>query len=195
MSNITLNPATLPGVTTTAFGLQCVSGFVNLFRFIVAPPPGSIIGTITPLFGQPISLIQTQPTPPGGIPLSSVDGQFATLCGVFTRRMNQTVLDVRLVNPSTPVPTPTPTPFPNQLLLLLLLLLLLQGQGGILGTTGGLTGLSGLGSLLGGQNLGALSSLLGGGQNLGALSGLLGGGQNLSSLAAVLQSTTGQSSI
>jgi hypothetical protein len=114
-------------------GLQCVSGVVTLFQFIQPPAPGSIIGQIQTLFGATIPLIQTQPTPPGGTPLSSVDRQFATLCGVLTTRGNQFVLDVRVVIPSRPVPTPFP--FDNRLLLLLLLSLL--GGRGLIGTQSG----------------------------------------------------------
>jgi len=36
-----LQVTTVSPTTTTAFGLQCVSGTVNLFRFIQPPPPGS----------------------------------------------------------------------------------------------------------------------------------------------------------
>lgn len=116
-----MNLQGFPPATTSFGGLQCVTGTVNLFQFIQPPAPGSIIGTITPWFGTPISLIQTQQTPLGGIPLSSVNGRVATVCGVFTQRGNQTVLDVRAVNPGAPSPTGTPFPFDNRLLLLGLL--------------------------------------------------------------------------
>jgi len=187
-----LQVTTVSPTTTTAFGLQCVSGTVNLFRFIQPPPPGSIIGRVNPVFGASIPLIQTQPTPLGGIPLSSVDGQFATLCGVFVRVGNQTVLDVRVVNPGAPSPTGTPLPFDNRLLLLLLLLLLLSGRIGLPGGTAGLSNLlssTGLGSLLGKGGLtgtSGLGSILG----LPGLQGLLGTGSD--GLAALLQSLTGQ---
>lgn len=109
---------------------QCRSGLVNLFRFIQAPPPGSIIGTVTTRTGEQIPLVQTQPTPLGGISLASVDGQVANLCGVFVRVSGQTALDVRVVNPGVPSPTGTPTPVNlRELLILLLLLLLFGGQG------------------------------------------------------------------
>ena len=78
---------------------QCRSGFVTLFRFIVAPAPGSVIGTLTTRIGNQIPLVQTRQTPPGGTPLSAVDGQFATLCGPFVRARDQFALDVRIVNP------------------------------------------------------------------------------------------------
>lgn len=109
---------------------QCRSGFVNLFRFIQAPAPGSVIGTIRTQAGNEIPLIQTQPTPLGGTSLSSVDGRFATLCGPFVRVGQQFALDVRIVNPGAPSPTGTPLPVNiRQLLNLLLLLLLFGGRG------------------------------------------------------------------
>jgi hypothetical protein len=111
--------------------LQCRSGFVNLFRFIQAPPPGSIIGTLTTTNGNQIFLVQTQPTPLGGTPLSSVDNRFATLCGVFVRVQNQIALDVRIVNPGAPSPTGTPVIVNARELLILLLLLLLFGNRGV----------------------------------------------------------------
>lgn len=117
---LTINPA-----------FQCRSGFVNLFRFIQQPAPGSIIGTITTQAGNQIPLVQTQPTPLGGTPLSSVDNRFATLCGVFVRVQNQTALDVRIVNPGAPSPTGTPVIVNTRELLILLLLLLLFGNRGV----------------------------------------------------------------
>lgn len=109
---------------TISLSLQCRSGFVNLFRFIQAPPPGSIIGTLTTTNGNQILLVQTQPTPIGGTSLASVDNQFATLCGPFVRVQNQTALDVRIVNPGAPVIVGA-----RELLMLLLLLLLFGNRG------------------------------------------------------------------
>lgn len=88
--------------------LQCFLGRVGLFRFIMAPPPGSVIGQLNVLGGAELPLVQTQPTPPGGTSLASVDGQFARVCGVLTPRQGGVVLDVRLVNPGAPSPTGTP---------------------------------------------------------------------------------------
>lgn len=174
-----------PTITGTT-ALQCVSGFVNLFRFITTPPPGGVIGQLSTVSGQSIPLIQTQPTPLGGIPLSSVDGQFATLCGIFVRVGGQTALDVRVVNPGAPSPTGTPVPFDNRLLILLLLILLLTGRLG--GGTAGLTSLLGL---PGGAGLSNLLSLPG----LQGLQGLLGSGTGSDALTALLQSLTGQRQI
>lgn len=108
---------------------QCRSGFVSLFQFFQAPPPGSIIGVIRTQIGNEIPLIQTQPTPLGGTPLSSVNGRFATLCGPFLRVGGQFALDVRIVNPGAPSPTGTPLPVTIRELLILLLLLLFGGRG------------------------------------------------------------------
>lgn|GEM_PF-3407046 len=110
---------------------QCRSGFVNLFRFIQAPRPGSVIGTIRTQAGNEIPLIQTQPTPLGGTSLASVDGRFATLCGPFVRVSGQLALDVRIVNPGAPSPTGTPLPVNIREILILLLLLLLFGGRGV----------------------------------------------------------------
>lgn len=119
MLNVT--PTAQPGTP----GLQCVTGTVNLFRFIVAPQRGTVIGQLTPLFGTPIPLVQTSPTPLGGIPLSAADGQIATVCGRLITVGNQVVLDVTLVNPGAPSPTGIPLPanlsLPQQLALLNLL--------------------------------------------------------------------------
>ncbi len=82
-----------------------------------------MIGQITPLLGSPIPIVQSSPTPLGGIPLSAADGRFATLCGRLTTRGNQVVLDVTLVNPGAPSPTGTPGLFDLNALLLLLSLL------------------------------------------------------------------------
>lgn len=146
------------GTTTTSFGgLTCISGQVRLFRFFTVPRAGEVIGNITPFFGSPIPIIQTQPTPLGGISLSSVDGQIAVLCGQFVQRGGQVVFDVRVVNPGFPSPTGTPgTQINPQLLLLLLFLSLLGGFG--IGGTAGIGGLGGLGSL-GLGNIGGISGL------------------------------------
>ncbi|MDF2630833.1 MAG: hypothetical protein K0R39_4664 [Symbiobacteriaceae bacterium] len=123
------------GLTTTQLTInpqfQCRSGFVNLFRFIQAPPPGSVIGQILTQAGNQIPLVQTQQTPLGGTSLSSVDNRFATLCGVFVRVGGQIALDVRIVNPGAPSPTGTPVPVNVRELLILLLLLLLFGNRGV----------------------------------------------------------------
>ncbi|MGE5672617.1 MAG: hypothetical protein ACM3XM_01845 [Mycobacterium leprae] len=121
--------------TTTSLGtLQCVSGVVNLFQFVVPPRPGSIIGQVTTTGGFTVLISQSQPTPPGGTTLASVDGRFATVCGRFTFQNGQRVLDVLLVNPGACPPCPVCPPQNNQLLLLLLLLLLQQP--GLLSSTG-----------------------------------------------------------
>lgn len=174
----------IPTTTTTGtFGLQCVTGFVNLFQFISPPRPGTIIGQVSTISGGTIPLIQTQPTPLGGIPLSSVDGQFATLCGTFVRVGQQTALDVRIVNPGAPSPTGTPQPIDTRLLILLLLiLLLLTGRAGLPGGTAGLGGLLGLSGNT------SLSSLL----SLPGLQSLLGSGTGSDILSTLLQSLTGQ---
>lgn len=111
---------------------QCRSGRVTLFRFIQPPPPGSIIGTISDRRGFETPLVQTQPTPLGGTPLSSVDGRRATVCGPLVQVMGQTAIDVRIVNPGAPSPTGTPQPDNLRELLILLLLRLLGGRGGSL---------------------------------------------------------------
>lgn len=145
-------------------GLQCVTGLVNLFRFIVAPTPGSIIGEVTPLGGTAIPIVQTTQTPLGGTPLASVDRQFATLCGVLTIAGGQIALNVLLVNPG--APSPTGTPFGLNALLLALLLGLPVGAGAGLGAGGlgfGLGGLGGVGGLgAGGLGLGGFGTGLGG---------------------------------
>lgn len=137
----TISPTSIPG-------LQCVTGRFNLLVFIqIFPPPqGDVIGQIQPLTGgPPIPVIQTQAT---NIPLSQVDNQIVTLCGVFTVRRGQVVLDVRFVLPAFPFPQ-----VPRNILLLLLLLGLLRppfGKGG----KGGKGGLGGLGAGLGGLGTG-----------------------------------------
>lgn len=143
-------------------GLQCVSGTVTVFNFIVQPAPGTVIGQIQPTVGAAIPLIQTQPTPLGGTSLASVSGRFATVCGRFTTVGGRTVLDVVVVNPG--APSPTGTPIPNQFLNLLLILLLTNPQlatavlniilsnPSVLGTAN-IFGTSGLISLLSNPNL------------------------------------------
>ena len=133
-------------------GLTCVSGQVRLFQFFTTPTPGSVIGQLTTFTGQTIPLVQTGVTPLGGIALSSVNNQFATLCGVFTQRGGQTVFDVRVVNPGAPSPTGTPINI-QQLIQLLQFLAFLQsiGLGGFGKGFGGFgKGLGGLGKGLGG---------------------------------------------
>ena len=103
----------LPGGTTPGgnIAMQCVTGFVYLYRFITAPTPGSVVGQITPIYGAAIPLIQTQLTPLGGTPLSSADGSYATVCGPYSTVVGQLVLDVRVVNPGAPSPSGTPFPY------------------------------------------------------------------------------------
>jgi len=153
---------------------RCVSGVVTLFRFIQAPPPGSIIGQIQPTFGSPVPVAQTQQTPLGGTSLASVDGRFATVCGLPIRVGGQNALDVRIVNPGAPSPTGTPVPLDDRLLLFLILLLLSRTLGINLG---GLT----LGSL---QGLGTvnLSGLLGPGGVQSLMSALQAQGVDVASL-------------
>lgn len=76
----------------------CLTGRVNLFQFIQAPSPGSVIGELSVAFGGSIPLIQTRPTPFGGLSLAAVDRQFATVCGNLTFVGGQVVLDVRFVS-------------------------------------------------------------------------------------------------
>jgi hypothetical protein len=124
-----VSPFAQVSINIGGVNLQCLAGVVTLFRFIQPPAPGSVIGTLRTTFGT-FNLIQTQPTPLGGTPLSAVDGQFATVCGVLVNVGGQLALDVRLVNPGAPSPTPTPFPFDTRtLILLLLMLLLLSGRG------------------------------------------------------------------
>lgn len=155
---LTAQPTLTGGV---AAGLTCVSGRVTLFRFIQAPPPGAVIGQITTVGQGQIPLVQTQPLL-GGIPLSSVDGQFATVCGTLVRAGGQVALDVRVVNPGAPSPTGTP----GQPLDLRLLLLLLLGGGGL--------GQFGKGGLLSGVSAAGLQHLNVGLQGLTGLLGLPG---------------------
>lgn len=132
-------------VSVVGFGdLECFSGLVNLFRFFQAPRRGEIIGDLNIPGGGTIPLVQTQSTPPGGTPLSAVDGQFATVCGRLITRRGQVALDVRLVFPGAqPAPAPPPPDVNNQLLLLLLLLLLFQGRFGAAGQNINVTSLLG----------------------------------------------------
>lgn len=147
-----LSLSNLAGLGLGTQPLRCFTGVVNI-RFFGGIggilPGGGITATLTTFNGQVIPLIQTVPTPPGGTTLASVNGQVATVCGVFTTFQGQVVLDVRIVNPGTPTPPPINL---NQILLLLLLFLILSGRfGGTLGTT--FTG-------LGGIDLGTLQGLL-----------------------------------
>ncbi|MGE5592045.1 MAG: hypothetical protein ACM3ZA_15730 [Bacillota bacterium] len=135
----------VPGLFGGSAALPCVTGFVNLFRFIVAPAPGSIIGEVKPLGGAPIPIVQTTQTPLGGISLASVDRQLATLCGVLTIAGGQLALNVLLVNPGAASPTGTPLSL-NALLLALLLGL----PAGSIAGLGGLGGAGGLGAGFGG---------------------------------------------
>lgn len=81
--------------------LQCLFGFVNLFTFIQAPVPGSVIGTLTTLGGQQINLVQSRPGFFGGVPLGFANNQFAVLCG-FLRTTLPPTLDVFFVQPLFP---------------------------------------------------------------------------------------------
>ncbi|MHB9146558.1 MAG: hypothetical protein ACYC5Y_14665 [Symbiobacteriia bacterium] len=103
----------LPGGTTPGgnIAMQCVTGFVYLYRFFATPAPGSVIGQITTSFGAAVPLIQTEANPLGGISLSAVDGSYATVCGLPSTVGGQYVLDVRVVNPGAPSPTGTPFPY------------------------------------------------------------------------------------
>lgn len=169
MSNVTVQTRTIGGVT-----LQCISGFVNLFRFITQPSPGTVIGQLQTTTGGTIPLIQTSASSPS---LASVDGQFATLCGRFVASANRTVFDVRVVIPSA---QPQPQPVNTQLLLLLLILLLLSSRSGVgslqSASISNLLNQLGAGGLQGAQ----LSSLLG-------QLGLSGQNANLATLTNLLQ--------
>lgn len=95
--------------------LQCVSGVVTVF-----PPRGvgAVIGQIRPEFGAPIRFRQVVGPAGGPIPITSVDGTFATVCGRFIVEDGRVILDVRRVIPRGPGPAPG-------LLLPLLLILVL----------------------------------------------------------------------
>ena len=110
----------------------CVFGRVNLLVFIagggvsaaIFPPiSGGVVAQVTTFGGATIPLVQTRPTT-FGTALSTVDNQFAVVCGTPTRTSTgQLALDVSAVLP----------------------LNALQGSGG-LGALPGLSGLGGLGS-------------------------------------------------
>lgn len=103
---------TVGGLFGNPFGLfgfgqpVCVFGRVNLLVFIAGPsaaifPPVSegVIGQVTTFGGATIPLVQTRPTP-FGTPLSSVDNQFAVVCGTPTlTSTRQLALDVTAVIP------------------------------------------------------------------------------------------------
>jgi hypothetical protein len=111
--------------------LRCFSGVVTLFRFVQAPPPGSVIGSLRVSNGRSLPLVQTSPTPLGGTSLASVDGRTATLCGRFVQTSDgRTALDVVVVNPGAPSPTGTPGSISVRTLLILLLLALLTDRRG-----------------------------------------------------------------
>lgn len=88
-------------VGTPGANFVCLFGSVTLFQFIQAPPPGSVIGTLTTLSGRSIPLVQTSPTT-GGVTLASVDRQLAIVCGNLTAVQGQIALDVRFVSPGFP---------------------------------------------------------------------------------------------
>lgn len=96
----------------------CVTGVVNLFRFIQPPAPGSVIGSLTTPGGGTLPLVQSQPALTGGTTLSAVDGQFATLCGNLTQAQGQLALDVRFVSSGFSPLTPGVDPLTLSLLLL-----------------------------------------------------------------------------
>jgi hypothetical protein len=105
----TLFPTSLPSPTTVGpFGQRfvCLTGVVNLFQFFAPPQPGSVIGELNTLFGFAIPLVQSRPTPAGTTTLSSVDRQFATLCGNLVLSGNRLALDVRAVIPRFGFTTP-----------------------------------------------------------------------------------------
>jgi len=136
---------------TTTRGLSCITGLVQIFAFVQPPTAGAQVGTITPVAGgNAIPLIQTRPTPFGGISLAAVNNQVTTVCGVFTQTRPgvQIALDVRVVRPAAPptAPLPTPIPFTQQLIQLLILLLLIQSGllPGVTLASAGLTGLAGV---------------------------------------------------
>ncbi|HYG57009.1 MAG TPA: hypothetical protein VD902_02930 [Symbiobacteriaceae bacterium] len=84
---------------TISRDFRCVSGVVNLFIFITAPPPGSVIATID-VMGTQIPLVQTQPAPAGTATLPDVNRQFATVCGPVVNVNGMLAIDVRIVNPT-----------------------------------------------------------------------------------------------
>lgn len=142
----------LPMGLTIPPSFRCFSGTVTLFRFIQAPPPGSVIGTLTTMQGQQIPLVATQ----GGGALAEVEGRPATtVCGPIVTAGGQQAVDVRIINPGAPSPT---SPLPpvnvnvnlNQLLTLLMLLVL---QGGIHLGQAGLTSLQNLVNQLAAQGV------------------------------------------
>lgn len=196
--NLPMAPASFGG---GSYPPQCLSGMITLFPAGGTEQTVQVIGQITPVFGFPILLTQTQAA--SGPSLSSLNGQFATVCGQFGRLGSQPVLDVREVQAGAPtfggqagqpLPSPpAPPPVDNRLLITLLLLLLLgqigNAQGGSSGfhpfqALGGLGGVGGLGGLGGLGHLGNLG-------NLGDLDGMLRTLQ--SNLGPILQSLTGYS--
>lgn len=116
---------------------RCFSGTVGLFKFFQAPPPGSVIATLTTLQGLEIPLVQTRPATNPSLP--EVDGLFVTVCGPIVTAGGQQAVDVRIINPGAPTPAGPPAPVNVNVNLreLLTLLMVLVLQGGInLGQTG-----------------------------------------------------------
>lgn len=153
-----ISPLGLPSPTVVGGGnVVCLTGVVNLFQFILPPQPGSVIGTLRTFTGQQVNLVQTSPGTASGVPLSSVDGSVATVCGVPTLTG---ALDVRFVSPGAGGGA-----FPQ-----------LTVQCFLVPTFGGL-GFGGLGGIgLGGGGLGGLGLGGLGGLGLGGLGAIALGG-------------------
>lgn len=97
LSSVTLPSPTVVGPAGANF--VCLTGVPILFRFIRAPEPGSVIGSLITLFGGSIQLVQTQPALTSGPSLAAVENNVVTLCGNLRQVGGQLVLDVRSVIP------------------------------------------------------------------------------------------------
>ncbi|MGE5590588.1 MAG: hypothetical protein ACM3ZA_08225 [Bacillota bacterium] len=105
---------------------------------------GAVVGILTTLSGQAIQFRQVVGPAGGTVPVSTVNGQFATLCGNIVVEQGQAILNVTTVIPG--IAGAGGTGLQN---LNLLALLQLGGLGGLSGL--GLRGLTGTGGLLGGS--------------------------------------------
>lgn len=79
----------------------CLTGRVDMLAFAAIYPPisGGEIAQVTTFNGQTVPLTQSRPSPYGAT-LASVDGKYATVCGVPTTLTNgRFALDVTSVIP------------------------------------------------------------------------------------------------